>query len=202
VRNPALGVDEHQSHAPERRYSAYGAPALAARAHSMNSTQPIDLIALEQVPPGELAALAADARALQRSAQAGVTQPLLRGRKLGILVADGEAGKEDIELFDRAAIELGAQVAHIRPHLTELSEPEEVEQTAHVLGRLYDGVVCQGIPPAVVRRLSAEAGIPVYDGIASSSGPLARATASLDNAIPLADQRRFLLQALLVSTMA
>lgn len=168
----------------------------------MDSTQlPINLVATEKMSPRELAALLDDARALQRSAEAGATQPLLRGRRFGLLDAAGDAGKDDVALFDRAAIELGAQVAHINPSLTELSEPLEVGHTAHMLGRLYDAVVCQGVAPSLVRQLSAEAGIPVYDGIASSNHPLAKAADLLGPATPVADKRRFLLQALLVRNM-
>ncbi len=168
----------------------------------MDSTQPpFDPVATENLSPRELATLVEDARALQRSAAAGATPPLLRGRRFGLLGAAGDAGKDDIALFERAAIELGAQVAHIGPYLTELSEPREVEHTAHMLGRLYDAVVCQGMAPALVRRLSAEAGIPVYDGIASPSHPLAKAADQLGPATSVADKRRFLLQALLVRNM-
>jgi ornithine carbamoyltransferase len=55
--------------------------------------------------------------------------------------------------------------------------------------------------PAVVRQLGAEAGIPVYDDIASSNHPLAKAAGLLDPAFAVADKRRFLLQALLVRNM-
>ena len=169
----------------------------------MDSTRlPFDLISTDKMSTRELATLVEHARVLQRSAEAGATQPLLRGRKFGLLDAAGDADKDDIALFDRAAIELGAQVAHIRPYLTELSEPQEVEHTAHMLGRLYDAVVCQGMAPDLVRRLSAEAGIPIYDRIASPSRSLEKAAEMLGPAISAADKRRFLLQALLVSTMA
>ena len=169
----------------------------------MDSTQlPFDLVVTEKMSPRELAALVDDARALQRSAEAGATQPLLRGRRFGLLHAAGDAGRDDMALFDRAAIELGAQVAHISPYLTELSEPLEVEHTAHMLGRLYDALVCQGMAPALVRQLSAEAGIPVYVGIASPSHPLAKAADLPGPASSAADKRRYLLQALLVRGMA
>ena len=163
---------------------------------------PSDPLTIDKMSPGELAALVEDARTLQRAAETGTTQPLLRGRKFGLLCAAGGTGKDDIALFDLAAIELGAQVAHIRPNLTELSEPQEVEHTAHMLGRLYDAVVCQDMAPPLVRRLSAIAGIPVYDRITSSTHPFAKTADTLDPEIFTADNRRFLVQALLVKTIA
>jgi ornithine carbamoyltransferase len=203
VRIPAFGLDEHQRSGDIHRYASDRTKALRLPgALPMDSTQLPNLVAAEKMSPRELATLVDDARALQRSAEAGAMQPLLRGRRFGLLDATGDAGKDDIALFDRAAIELGAQVAHIGPYLTELSAPREVDDTAHVLGRLYDAVVCQGMAPALVQRLSAEAGIPVYDGIASPSHPLAEAADLLGFAISAVDKRRFLLQALLVRSMA
>jgi ornithine carbamoyltransferase len=162
---------------------------------------PFDLVSPEKMSPRDLATLVEDARALQCSAEAGATQPLLRGRRFGLLDAAGDAGKDDAALFERAATELGAQVAHIGPYLTEFSEPREVAHAAHMLGRLYDAVVCQGMAPALVRHLSAQARIPVYDDIASPSHPLAKVADLLGPAISAADKRRFVLQALLVRNM-
>ena len=167
----------------------------------MDSTPPFALPSFDKMSPRELAALVEDARSLQRAAEAGTTQPLLRGRQLGLLCA-ADAGDADLALFDRAAAELGAHVAHIRPELTELTDLQQVANTAHALGRLYDALVCQGMAPALVQRLIADAGIPVYDGIASPDHPIAKAAARLGRASSAADRRRFLLQALLLKAVA
>ncbi|HYN64874.1 MAG TPA: hypothetical protein VES36_09760 [Candidatus Limnocylindrales bacterium] len=100
------------------------------------------LLAFEQMSPRDVSVVLASARTLQRAAQAGMTQPLLRGKNLGLLC---EADNGDAALFRRAAMELGAHVAHIRPSLSELSTPLEVQHTARMLGRLYDAVECQGM---------------------------------------------------------
>ena len=71
------------------------------------------------------AALVLDqARSLQREAAAGEVRASLRGRKLGLLCAVDNT--DDAALFRRAAMELGAQIAHIRPSLTELSTLPDV----------------------------------------------------------------------------
>jgi ornithine carbamoyltransferase len=154
----------------------------------------------ETMSPRELSAVLASARALQRAAQTGTTQPLLKGKNLGLLC---EAGDDpDAQLFRRAAAELGAHVAHIRPSLSELSTPHEVQHTARVLGRLYDAVECQGMPPALVQQVGDEAGVPVYDGLAGREHPTAKLAEQLDGSSPPEDRRRFVLQSLLVSTIA
>ena len=149
--------------------------------------------------PHDVSALLANAWTLQRAAKAGQTQPLLRGKNLGLLC---EVDDDDAALFRRAAMEMGARVAHIRPSLSELSTPQEVQHTARMLGRLYDAVECQGMAPALVQQVSNEAGVPVYDGIASKDHPTARLAELLGNGSRPADNRRFVLQALLLSTIA
>jgi len=156
------------------------------------------LLAFE-MSPREVNAVLASARTLQRAAQTGTTQPLLRGKNLGLLC---EADDDDAALFRRAALELGAQVAHIRPSLSKLSTPRDVQHTARVLGRLYDAVECQGAPLALVQQLGNDAGVPVYDGLASQDHPTAYLADLLGGDTSAADNRRFVLQAVLLSTLA
>lgn len=187
-----------------------GRPAGFARLHIVHAPaacaipmnlipQPAEPAAVDQFSPREFAALVDTARALQHAAQAGTTQPLLRGRKIGVLCAADDDGQGDIALLDRAAAELGAQVAHIRPHLTERSDRHMVKLTAQMLGRLYSAVVCQNISPALVQQLRADAGIPIYAGIMAPTHPIARAAEMLGGA---ADDRRFAMQAMLLKTIA
>lgn len=170
----------------------------------MDSTPPPPAAsrAIGEMAPRELALLAEHARSLMRAADAGATQPLLRGRRFGVLCGADDVGNDDVALFNRASVELGAQVAYVRPQLTELSEPQEVKRTAHILGRLYDALMCPGLAPAFVHRLSTDAGIPLYDGLASPSHPVAKVADMLGRAHLMADNRRFALQALLLATVA
>jgi len=148
--------------------------------------------------PQDVAAVLANARALQRAVQAGTNQPLLRGKNIGLLC--NSADDEDAVFFRAAALDLGAHVTHIRPSLSEFSTLQEVQHTARVLGRLYDAVECQGIPAALVQRIADAAGVPVYDGIASGRHPTARLAELLGDG-DLAGNRRFLLQAVLLGSI-
>ena len=150
--------------------------------------------------PRDVTAVLASARTLQRAAEAGKTQPLLRGKNLGLLCdADDDS---DAALFRRAAVELGARVAHIRPSLSESSTPQEVQHTARILGRLYDAVECQGMAAALVQQVGSSAGVPVYDGIASLDHPTALLAELLGGDTSPADKRCFVLQAVLLNTIA
>lgn len=156
--------------------------------------------AFDQISPPEADALLVQARALQRAAQAGAPQPLLRGKNLALLCAAPDDA--DALLFRRAATELGARVSHILPSLSELSSPQEVAHTARMLGRLYDALECQGMPPALVGLIGQAAGVPVYGGIATLDPPTARLAEQLEGGSSTVENRRFLVQASLLSTMA
>lgn len=174
----------------------------AARSDFMQSPPPIDLPRgpLEPMSVRDSATLLACARGLQKSAVAGTTQPLLRGKNIGLMCEADRA--DDAMLFRRAASELGAHVAHIRPSLSQTSTPDDVQQTARLLGRLYDAVECQGVAAAIVLRLGDEAGIPFFDGLTSPGHPTAHLAESLGVAAAADANRRFVVQAVLLGAIA
>ncbi len=154
------------------------------------------------ITPRSAAALVERAAALQREAAAGTPAGWLRGKKLALLCEPGEVLGSDADLIERAARDLGAWVAQIHPRLGEDSTAHDVQQTAHMLGRLYDGVVCEGLAPSLVRRLRSEADVPVHDRILSTSRLLVAAEAMKGVAATPAERQRYLLQALLIEAVA
>jgi ornithine carbamoyltransferase len=149
--------------------------------------------------PGDEKALLDQARSLQRAAAAGRVQPLLRGKNLGLLCADDT--QPQALLFRQAASELGAHVAHIGMSLSERSATQEVTHTARMLGRLYDAVECQGLSSPLVQQMADVAGIAVYDGLACHETLIARLAAQLGHEAAVGENRRFVLQALLLHTI-
>ncbi|SFQ59881.1 ornithine carbamoyltransferase [Variovorax sp. OK605] len=154
----------------------------------------------QQPLPQQASELATLARRLRQFALAGATPKLLQGKNIGVLrqAQDSEAPL----LLLRAAAELGARVATMRWSLSQAIRPDEVQQTSRVLGRLYDAVVCLGMAPDLVREVELAAGIPVYDDIACDEHASMRLVRGLDEELPGADNRRFVLQALLAERLA
>lgn len=155
---------------------------------------------LRGIPPVEAGALLARANALVRASRQGPLAPALRGKNIGLLSAAED--DPNTAFLAKAAAELGAHVAHVRSSLTDASSPAEIAEMGRVLGRLYDAVDLHGSRADVARRLSQAAGVPVFDGIASAQHPIARWAARLDGAACAEDARRFLLQALLLTTLS
>ena len=153
---------------------------------------------LEALSTRDAALLLAQARALQTLFDAGQGQSLLHGKNLGLLCEPDE--REDALRFRRAATDLGARVARIRPDLSADSPSSEVVDTGRMLGRLYDGIECIGLNAGVVKCLGAAANVPVFDGISSANHPTAKLATQL--AGRQSDERhRLMLQAILISTL-
>jgi ornithine carbamoyltransferase len=159
------------------------------------------LDAFDRMSPEAEDAVVAQALALQRAALSGSTQPLLRGKNYGLL-CDGVDDAGDAALFRQAATELGAHVAHIRASLTASSTLQEVQHTARMLGRLYDAIECQGLAPDLVQQVAQAVDVPVYDGVASLVHPTAGLASRLGEESPAQDCRRFVVQAVLLGSMA
>lgn len=154
---------------------------------------------LEPMSAREIATVLARARALLSQAMAHTTQPLLRSKNIGLMCEADDAA--DAVLFRRAASGLGAHVAHIRPSLSELSTPHDVQHTARLLGRLYDAVECQGVAATVVLRLSHDAGIPIFADLASTGHATAHLAGLLDGDAAADDKRGFVIQAVLLGAV-
>ncbi len=123
----------------------------------------------------------------------------LRGKHLGLLCHDPDAPAA--LLFRAAAHELGARISQVAPLDTDAART--VGATAHLLERLYDAVECQGLSALVVASLRAQAGIPVYAGLATPEHPSAGLVADLDLPdVSASEGRRLVLQAMLLVTLS
>lgn len=118
---------------------------------------------------------------LRRASREGVSATPLRGRNLALL-NDGASGGGAARLR-RAALELGAKVAELRTQDTGIGPGADARATLRLLGRLYDAIDCEGLPPAVVEEIARETAVPVFNGLGATSP--ARAIAEL---LPLAER--------------
>jgi ornithine carbamoyltransferase len=135
-------------------------------------------------------ALEASIALLKANALAGVNQPLLRGRNIGILCEESQ--RPEVFLLQRAATDLGARVSLVRSGLNEEDALLAVERTGRVLGRLYDTLICIDVAAQVVERLRQAAGIPAIADLAGEWIALRAMHPDMEG------EGRYLLQALLV----
>jgi ornithine carbamoyltransferase len=144
-------------------------------------------------------AVLASARLLQDAERGSEDSGLLlRGKNLGLVCES--AGAVDALLFRSAALGLGAGVSHIRidPSTPGAPAGAGLLGTARVLGRLYDGIECQGLAPAIVRELGRNTGVPVFDGLAGADHPSALLAQQLEGPGTVEQKRQLIVQAMLL----
>jgi len=146
----------------------------------------------------DAAALVLQARAIAGAGDAA--RRLMSGKKLALL--SPSQGDDSASEFVQAASALGAHVSLVQPGLDAFSSTRQVEDTARMLGQLYDAVECQHLPASLVRCLARSAGIPVFAGLAMAGHPTAALADELGGAAPLPERRRCILQAALLMAVS
>ena len=82
------------------------------------------------------------------------------------------SGKNIVLIFDKtsvAAFDEGAGVTFLTN--SQMGKKESLEDTAKVLGRLYDGIEYRGFAHSVVEDLARYSGIPVFNGLTDDDHP-------------------------------
>ena len=109
----------------------------------------------------------------------------LKKKKKGQMVDPGVhghllAGKNIVLLFDKtstrtrcsfevAAYDEGAGVTYLTN--SQMGKKESLEDTAKVLGRIYDGIEYRGFAHSIVEDLAAFSGVPVWNGLTDDDHP-------------------------------
>lgn len=73
--------------------------------------------------------------------------------------------------FEVAAADLGASCTYIGPTGSNFGKKESVEDTAMVLGEIYDGIEFRGFKQSDVEALTKYSGIPVWNGLTDAEHP-------------------------------
>ena len=71
--------------------------------------------------------------------------------------------------FEVAAYDEGAHVTYLTN--SQMGKKESLEDTAKVLGRLYDGIEYRGFAHSIVEDLAAYSGVPVWNGLTDDDHP-------------------------------
>ena len=127
------------------------------------------LWSVESLSSSELLDVLDTARRLRAAAADGRAGVPLRGRNLALL--DDLPPSETVGSLRSAALGLGAQVSHLRPSDARISAQAIDTATVRMLGRLYDAIDCESMPPARVADVAREAGVPVFNGLGGRQHP-------------------------------
>ena len=73
--------------------------------------------------------------------------------------------------FEVGGMDLGMGVTYLDPGSSQMGKKESIEDTARVLGRMYDGIEYRGFEQEKVEELAAKAGVPVWNGLTTEFHP-------------------------------
>ena len=73
--------------------------------------------------------------------------------------------------FEVAGYDLGMGVTYLEPGSSQMGKKESIEDTARVLGRMYDGIEYRGFDQTIVETLGKYAGVPVWNGLTNEFRP-------------------------------
>jgi ornithine carbamoyltransferase len=119
--------------------------------------------------PAELKFLLDLSLDLKKARYAGTEQPRLRGKNI-VLIFE-KASTRTRCAFEVAAYDQGAQVTYLEPSGSQMGAKETIEDTARVLGRMYDGIEYRGFGQEVVETIARYAGVPVWNGLTNEFHP-------------------------------
>ena len=131
--------------------------------HGRNLLKEIDLTAEEF---GYLIDLAARLRADKRAGRRGQ-----RLAGLNIALIFEKASTRTRSAFEIATHDEGGHTTYMGPDETHIGSTESMKDTAHVLGRMYDGIEFRGFSQESVETLGACAGVPVWNGLTDTWHP-------------------------------
>ena len=73
--------------------------------------------------------------------------------------------------FEVAGRDLGMGVTYLDPGSSQMGKKESIEDTAKVLGRMYDGIEYRGYAQEIVETLAENAGVPIWNGLTTEYHP-------------------------------
>ena len=73
--------------------------------------------------------------------------------------------------FEIAAHDMGMGTTYLDPSGSQIGKKESIEDTARVLGRMFDGIEYRGYGQGIVEALAKYAGVPVWNGLTNEYHP-------------------------------
>lgn len=119
--------------------------------------------------PEEITYLVDLAEELKSLKHAGTPHRYLEGKNI-VLLFEKTSTRTRCS-FEVAGRDLGMGVTYLDPSSSQMGKKESIEDTARVLGRMFDGIEYRGFGQEIVETLSANAGVPVWNGLTDEFHP-------------------------------
>lgn len=110
--------------------------------------------------------LAADLKAKKKQ---GIPVDTLKGKNVALIFE--KTSTRTRCSFEVAAHDLGMGTTYLDPSGSQIGKKESIEDTARVLGRMYEGIEYRGFEQEIVEELAKNAGVPVWNGLTNEFHP-------------------------------
>lgn len=127
------------------------------------------LLTLKDFTPNEIEYLLDLAEDLKRKKRMGIKGELLQGKNIALIFEKPSTRTRCA--FTVACIDEGAHPEYLGKDDIQLGHKESIEDTARVLGRLFDGIQFRGFKQETVEKLAQYSGVPVWNGLTDTYHP-------------------------------
>lgn len=119
--------------------------------------------------PAEIRYMLDLAKELKAKKKAGIHEHLLEGKN-AVLLFEKTSTRTRCS-FEIACLDEGAHVTYLDPKGSQMGKKESLEDTARVLGRMFDAIEYRGYEQQVVEDLAKYSGVPVWNGLTDIDHP-------------------------------
>lgn len=127
------------------------------------------LLTLNDYSPAEIRLLLDTTHEYKRLKKAGTAHRVHEGKNIALLFE--KTSTRTRVAFTVAANDLGIAPEFLGMNDIQLGKKESVEDTAKVLGRMFDGIEFRGFAHSTVEGLAKHAGVPVWNGLTDEYHP-------------------------------
>lgn len=124
---------------------------------------------LKDYTPEEITYLIDLSEELKEKKKKGIPHDELKGKNIALIFE--KTSTRTRCSFEVAAHDLGMHVTYLDPSGSQIGKKESIEDTARVLGRMFDGIEYRGFGQEIVEELAAYAGVPVWNGLTNEFHP-------------------------------
>ena len=127
------------------------------------------LLTLLDFSPEEIRYLLKLSARLKREKKKGIFRPVLSGKNIALIFE--KASTRTRCAFEVAVHDLGGTTTYLGPTGSQMGKKESIEDTARVLGRMYDGIEYRGFGQEIVETLASHAGVTIWNGLTNEFHP-------------------------------
>ncbi|MGN0323398.1 MAG: ornithine carbamoyltransferase [Oliverpabstia sp.] len=126
-------------------------------------------LTLKDFTPEEIAYLLELSAELKAKKKQGIPVDTLRGKNVALIFE--KTSTRTRCSFEVAAHDLGMGTTYLDPKSSQIGKKESIEDTARVLGSMFEGIEYRGFGQEIVEELAKYAGVPVWNGLTNEYHP-------------------------------